>query len=174
MLWLSLNSLGKLWQSSRTGQTRVPAASSSALRFSTAACGERLTAGPGQGLSTLSFCHPQSPGSSLLLSLSPRKKNHHPPTSNFSISALKATPRPSFRGLNAHTPCAFGSYSSCLPAAWLPHRWQDISNLRGQSSFSCLSIGPYARTQIPGLSPSRCTSQTSKSKLRKTRSLPYT
>lgn len=105
-LWLSLNSLGKLWQSSSPGQTRVPAASGSALRFSTAACGERLTAGLGQGLSPV-----PSPISGRTF---PEAQEKAPPTSNFSIPVFKVTPASLSQGSKrAHTlrvasePCGF-------------------------------------------------------------------
>lgn len=94
-LWLSPNSLGKLWQSS-SPNTCAPAASGSELRFSTAACGERLTAGLGQGLSPV-----PSPISGVLF-LSPRKKST--PNFNFSIPAFKVTPASLSRGYKrAHT-----------------------------------------------------------------------
>lgn len=91
-LWLSPNSLGKLWQSSSPGQTRVPAASGSALRFSTAACGERLTSSQGWvRASHGSFSHPRR-----TFPESQEKKT--PPTSNFSIPAFKVTPASLSRG----------------------------------------------------------------------------
>lgn len=92
-LWLSPNSLGKLWQSSSPGQTRVPAASGSALRFSTAACGERLTSSQGWvRASHRSFSHPRRtfPES--------QGEKKTPPTSNFSIPAFKVTPASLSRG----------------------------------------------------------------------------
>lgn len=94
MLWLSLKSLGKPWRSSSPGQTRVPSASGSALRFSTAACGERLTAGPGQGLSLVPSSIPEAWISPTFL----ESQEKATPTSNFSIPVSKVTPAPLSQG----------------------------------------------------------------------------
>lgn len=85
------------------------------------------------------------------------------------------TPASLSPGLDAHTTCAFGFYRSSLPAAaWIPHWWREISSLRGQSCLACLSVGPYTRTQTPGLDSSRCTPQTSKTNSRRRVPTPHT